>query len=830
MKDFKNLLKISYGLYRRSPMIAFTSIASVVISISLVITMVLFTLNSKEAVMNDIKQIYGDMDISVGYESGSNKVIDKEYIERLQNDSKVEDISPVLIFNLPLETSKSNADVYSIGVKNDPLSKSRYHFTKDLREKQVIVNEGLARALGVEEGERLSIQGEDYIVLEVLKDATSTGVVTDTVILSYDDLKEHMARESRAAEATYILIKTKTGTDNLKFANYLTNMTSDTRVEIAESEELLSGGFQSMNNYIMIISALILIVSAFILISNFDVFIRKYRYQLSIMRTIGASTKQLFTIFSIQSGAIILVGTILSIALSALMNTYFQDTLMTLLSIESYEANYSLLNAILVGFLSGSVIQAIMGISAYRNSKVLPLNVMKKNYEVDFKERRFNKIVLRILWIVSISCMVVSVVLVEEQTKKIPLVLLAIVFFLIALYMGLPTYLTKILNVTGPFLRKVMGNVVYVAIKNIIPQVKKNTFLILIVNILMVVVVLGSTMLNTIKQNQYQYINDQYPTEILLKSRIIEGTELDPYELIDRVERRLSNEKINFTSTVNSAEVFTSDNHSESVDYVTTDLKRMNIFGVELDESSDYKQAVVISEQFSKKYNVSKGDSIDMGKYSVEAQEVLFDKPYQVIGVADITNGDMYFDNKNEIYAEQVNFNKLFIDEKDSEMTTQVLKELISDYPTLQVNTLSASLDEANKQFVQRWFVFVIAIIVMVLSVLMGLCNSLINYISTKRKEYGILRAISLTSKELGKLIMVQIMLFVISGIMLGIVSGITVSLILSIIDPGKIQVDFLLIGAVSVFLISVVLIIFVPFSKKISTKNLKTELVSNEN
>jgi len=833
MNNLKNLVKLSFSLYRRSPMIAATSILSVMISVSLVITMAMFAINIKESVTNNIKQTYGNMDLSVGYEVGSTKVIDSNYIKFVNNNKNVKEISPVLLSNLPVSTKKSKADVYTIGIKNDELAKSRYHVTKKIKQNQAIINEDLAKSLGVKVNDEISVQDKNYQIIEILKDAKSAGIQADILILKYDDLRARSQMNNQAKLATYLLIKTKDTADNLKLANYFTKTTKDIRVDVAESEELLSGGFQSMNAYIVLISALILIVSSFILISNFDVFMRKYRYQLSVMRTIGASSKQLFTIFMVQSGVIVLLGSSLSVLFASLIHTYFQDSLIRFFSISvtNGEFQFKIIYAVTIAIISFVIIQLILATSSYKNSKVLPLNVMRKNNQVDFLNSKSVNIVVRVSWVLFVVFTLISIIMAAGPSQKMLFIFLSIVSYFIALYVGLPQYLNRTLNIINPFSKKIFGNISYIAIKNIIPQVRKNTFLILIINVLMVIVVLGSTMLNTVKENGIEYIEDQYPTNIVIKSRIIEGTDLNPYILMKEIQDKLPDSDINFTSIVHSGERYVGDSQTESMDYVATDINKMKIFGILDKKVKDKEFSIVVSDKYAKKFNLKIGDNLKLGIFSSQEQDIIpAESKFEIVGIGSITVADIYFDWSNKFFRDSsVKFNKLFIKSNKTVESKEVLKNLNDKYPTLQINTFQESLEEANKQFTQRWFVFMVAIFVMVLSVLMGIFNSLVSYLNTKRREYGILRAISLTPKELKKLILIQIFMFVSIGILLGIVSGMVVSTILSIIDPGKIYFDYTLVGIVVLVILLSIFISFLPLTQKMSRKNLKTELISDE-
>ncbi|WP_312068333.1 FtsX-like permease family protein, partial [Exiguobacterium sp.] len=196
------------------------------------------------------------------------------------------------------------ADVKTLGVHSDALTKSRYHFTNDLKQGEAIVSARLATSLDRSVGQALRVGEETYRIREILPNAKISETSQDQVLLSYADLKKNHPGEMKS-----VLLDLKKETSSVRYADTFVKANPKLRIELAEGQALSP----AMNGYIGILSMLILVVSGFILMANFDLYLRKHAVQFAIMRTLGATTRQLFQLFLVQSGLIVLAGTILAI-------------------------------------------------------------------------------------------------------------------------------------------------------------------------------------------------------------------------------------------------------------------------------------------------------------------------------------------------------------------------------------------------------------------------------------------------------------------------------------------------------------------------------------
>ena len=272
------------------------------ISIGLVLTMVIFLLHNQATIETDRQLTYGQVDLTIKY-SPEDERTEQTLLEQLKKDKGILRTEPILQTTERI-SGQTMADVETIGVQSDALTKSRYHFTNDLNRGEAILSARLATSLDRTVGQALRVGEETYQIREILPDTKTSKNAQDQVLLSYADLQKHHTSETKA-----ILLDMKEGTDVVRYADTLVQSNPKLRVELAEGQALSP----ALNGYIGILSVLILVVSGFILMANFDLYLRKHAIQFAIMRTLGATTGQLFQLFLVQSGLIVLSGTVLAI-------------------------------------------------------------------------------------------------------------------------------------------------------------------------------------------------------------------------------------------------------------------------------------------------------------------------------------------------------------------------------------------------------------------------------------------------------------------------------------------------------------------------------------
>ena len=818
-QEKRHLFRLALKLYRKSPMILLTSIGSVMISILLVLSMVLFVSQSQASVQADIERLYGKMDLSVGYQDKRTEVIDQSFLDRLTQDKQTRQLSPVLITNLTV-TGQTTADVYTIGIKNDSLAKSRYHIKRSIDRGDLILNAGLADAFEVKVGQELTVSGSKYEVIEILPDAAASGAAPDTLVMNYDDVTQLNAGVSQKKRATYVLVQLKPDADVVDYADRLTQKVPGLRVDLAETAASDVNGVSAMQVYVAIIAGLILIVSAFILMTNFDVFLRKHRYQFAIMRTLGATTRQLFQIFMIQSSLIVCAGALMAFLLSGLFYRTLQEQWRELFALKGTVIAFNCQLAGLVTVGSSLLILLLLSGSAYRNRRILPIHVMRQNHAGP-KVSRLRERMAKTFAALTVGALLYATILAQTENHRAGGYLGSTISFLVLMYSATPLLLQQLLVRIEPLLQKVAGPTTFVAVRSVLPQLRKNALLMLIVQILLVVVVLGSTFLETIKQHELTYLKEQYPTELVLKSRLIEGTKADPLELTQTIEKELPKAKSTFISPASGLEILKSD-QTITLSYALTDFERLDALRKPVLSST--RDQFIVSETFAKANDLAVGDRLEMGRFiNGEAGTVSVGK-YEIGRIDPDLPTDVWFDWRSSIRTSEDRIGALYIDATDTEQSRAILQELTTRYPTLQLNQYETSVKLANQQLQERWIVFIVALAVMSVSVWFGLANSLLNYLATKRREYALLRTLVLTRSSLRRLIVIQMLIFIGSGIGFGLITGIGTTFLISRVDGGDIALNL---TSISATVVGLVMLVFglVFFATRRKQENLVDEL-----
>ncbi|GIO24984.1 ABC transporter permease [Oceanobacillus sp. J11TS1] len=178
----KSIIDVALRFFRNNKLIAATSIISVIISLSLIITMGVFIANAEKSMVEEIEEMYGKMDIEVGFDPQQGWVIDRDLSDKINSVSGVEHVSNVILEHFTID--ELNATYYTVGVENDYLAKSRYHFTEDIHENEVSINQGLAELLNIHVGNKIMIEGDEFTLKEILPNLEEAGKVTDVVYLN----------------------------------------------------------------------------------------------------------------------------------------------------------------------------------------------------------------------------------------------------------------------------------------------------------------------------------------------------------------------------------------------------------------------------------------------------------------------------------------------------------------------------------------------------------------------------------------------------------------------------------------------------------------------
>ncbi|GIP17120.1 hypothetical protein J40TS1_27620 [Paenibacillus montaniterrae] len=592
----------------------------------------------------------------------------------------------------------------------------------------------------------------------------------------------------------------------------------------AQTDEATKRDLLALNGFIIVLSILVVIVVSMVIIANFEMYIYRNNHQFAVMRALGASSEQLFYIVWRQSAILNVTGGTVGFIVSWLSFHFFQPYLATLLGSDLATSSFHHLQAIVITLLCMLAIQLFMVAPAYRCSNVLPLKFMQHNERLNFSFGKGRKIAGRILVALSLLLAFIG----GYINPAAGTVLAAALFLITGLYMLFPIYFTSLLTRLLPKLKHLFGTVPYLSVKHMLPQVKRNTFIMLITSTLMIITVFGTTLLHSVNLNGERYIRSQFVTDIILTSKLGWDTKLDQAELTERIDSTLGEQTAVAVSTLSHMEMMT-ETGSYSFDAAFVQLNRLENLDLLPADTAYSSDGVVLSEHAAERLGVSRGEQLLLGVFSEEYQQTIPVMEVTVQGIVEQmpTYGDAYLDwSIMKMTQPDAKFSKAFIQAKPDEAALYKLETLKSYYPELVISTLQEELVRNKDMFLQRWTIFIVILVAMLLSIMLAVYQTLFNNIRAKRKEIAVLRAISLKKRGVVGFIVTQVTTYLISGIIFGIILGVLLTFVLSLIDPETtLHFHYTFIYTIPVLLLVGAYIIFIPFAARLGSKKLLLEL-----
>ncbi|MFB4326093.1 FtsX-like permease family protein [Priestia sp. BR_2] len=821
-----SLRGIAFRILARNKSILSFSVISISLAVFLMITMSSFMANANRSIDHEVKLQYGDVDMVVGYiNEVDHETSNQRIMDLMQSTGGVRQASPVMLSRMFVNDLA--APVAVAGIEDDALSMSRYHFTAYPGRGELILNESLAEELQLRVGSRMKVEGKAYTVTEIIGDpVAAAGTTSDLLLMNREEVRQIKAAGAQHdAVSSYVMVQAADDTDLLVLSEQLQELEPGLTIEIAAQNSTLKAGLSILGNYILVISVLIVMVISLLIVSNFEGMLHKYRFQFAVLRSMGAQTEQLFKIVFIQCTVTNGLGVLSGLLVSLLGYTYIIPWISGLFLVPLTDSRFDVGVAAMVAVASFIILELFMLIPAYRSTKILPLKMLEMNQNTDFRGRKGRKALGKVLMAASLFCILFGVAFSGTPSANPELsFLMGFLLFVWSVFTMVPVYLPGVLAKVSPVLKLLGGRVSYVAVKNLVPQVKKNTFVILTISLAMMIAVIGSSLLNTIQHNERNYIKTQYATDIQVVDRLENSSSIDPEQLKQRISEL---EGIQEVSTVSRLSPAKQGQDGRVIDYALADLEALAAQRL-LPKISDVGNAVIVSNRYADEHGLSIGDSIALSVYQEEDPENF--KNAGTLTVAAITEpfqqADMYIDWSNAAFHTKFTvFGTAYITPVNEIAALNQLEGIKGQFPTVDISSYAQALENSSNMYTRVWSFFLSAIIVIMLSVTIGVFNSLINNIYSKRKEYAVLRAISVDKKGLVGIILTQVLLYLCIGMIVGISLGIVLLYAFRLIDPAPVHIHATFVTAIMGIMLTLVLAVFIPYARSLANKKVASEL-----
>lgn len=817
----KNLKGLSKRFFISNKWITFSSIIAISLSILLITSLLNFSINSENNLKKENIEKFGAFEMQCGYEMDSSKRITKDFLAKVSSLEGIDKISPVIVDSTNININEINT--YTLGIENDELSKSKYKYSSNIEENEIIINKQLADSLKIDEGDSVSVNGNKNKVIEIFKDETYSSNSINMAIMNRKSLKE-ISRFPE--EANYMMIKVQSDDDISKVSKELINLDNDLRVDVFQEDKDLIENVNSMRYFIGFLGILVFIMCGIFIASNFQGYIYKYTKDFAIIKAIGGSSTQVFITILMQTMMMNIIGVFSGIILSFLTCKLF------LSSFEYYIVQSS--KIALMGFI---IIQIVLLIPAFKTARILPIKAMTKNENVDFKHLKLIKFVMIGSMIIGVLLILDSIILNENDSFINGII--GFLFIYLSSFLFVIRYINKILNVFIKPLKTIIGNIGAISIKMLIHQVKKSSILILAITTMMVITTIGGSFVKLLTNNNENYYRSEYLTDIVLTS----DSDLDYKETLNLMNdvNKIDGTVASLMTGAGTTHIVTN-NLDENTPFTLGDLEKMQEQNLIKKFDGNATSKVIVNEKYAKENNIKIGDKVKIinPRYDVKVDDSSKDgneeKPYEyTLEVSDIENNGIIYgynvliDIGNSDMTQDIDggiFQKIYIDTTNKNIDV-LLNNIKEKYPSIKYASLENVLNETNKGIEERWQYFKLALLIIDCIILFGIIISIKSDINSNRKEYALLRCMKLKQNDLKKMIITQSVVFLLFGQILGVILGVIGSFIVAFSDGGKaiIVPDYKTLLLICIGSIIVAVLCIIPDIHKIQKEKLIVEL-----
>ncbi|SHI44572.1 ABC transporter permease [Desulfosporosinus lacus] len=818
------------------------SVIAVALAVGLIVSISMLFDNMEQSFKNVVRITNGETDLMVGFNVATQRYLNDTQIKEIQKVNNIEKTSMLLInpqigMDQSTKTSSLAKSIYTIGTDNSILAKDRYKIDKRIGQDEVVISHTLAENLNTKEFEEVKIdlpgvKPRVWKVVGIIPNPKGM-VLPNMAIFNLNSLQKWFGLENKI---NLMLIKTMPNANQKNMSLNLKTIDKDLRVDILEESEEVQKNILQIEVIGYGLGFLAVIISVLFIITNFRLFIYEYQRELAIMRAIGGTVSQSFRLILTQNIFIVLCGTILGLCLAFSCSILLSNFLAVLFKISNIEVQFNWGRILLICCIGAVSILLFLHLPALKSAKILPLQAIRENEQIDFQPNSMHK------W-VSVTSAIIGIILflsgrfIGEAGIRALTAVSGGIFFIIGIFFGF-TYIVKPLMIfLLPLWELIGGRVAFVAVKNIINQTRQNTLVILSLAGAVTIAVTGLTILETVKTSSINNVYKEYVSDIILTSSYHTASNLKydfkkTIDEIDGVKEALpmswgDTGKITFRKNSNKAGV------PDRIGYIFADLSALSRLGFLPPLEGETRNMIILTKEYAETLDLNVGDEIKVVRnefgYNGEGTTL---KVAAIVDALPATLSSKIclvdWDNK-DLQTKYTVLEKVII-EIDKSKEVEVIKglnELKAQYPEVQWKGLKEALEELTQLLKQRYTLLSIAIAIIVLISTFGTVTTLNSYIQAHRREYAILRAIGVTPRQLFVVILTQSALYSIIGVFIGIIASVIISYAIVTGLEVKPAFNWLMILYIVAGIIGLSLMLALPLARRISKKSVTEELIS---
>lgn len=747
----KRLAQMGIVFMKNSKMLTFSAFLSIFVACFLSISMFQLSSNVESSIEKGMEAKKGAFDLKVTKNEGES--FNDEEIQFFEQEKTVEKIGRGYQTNELL-------DIYMVGVADDAINKSLYKYTKDITGDSIVINETLGRRENKKVGDAFSIRGKDFQIVEVVKADFMSDYQMPMAIMELSQIHQLLGHTDTKSVNYMLLQCSDAAYDYVVHDEKLIDYIKIHYPNVQASDQRFGNDYNitltSIRMVFRIFFVVVIVVSGLFVVNIFMEYMRKYRKDMAVIRTVGGSQKQIQAVFCSMSAIIstggCFAGAMFSALVSGVVLNWFND------KIQLFDGSVSLnwkvlwLITLIVFVLFNFFIYVVFRFG----QSVLPIQVFRETSSGLRRSKKANR-------------------------------------FLV--------------------LRRLFGKSGYLGIKLMAPKFRQNFMMIIIIALITTLSYAGQASLKLLKANDnwYNYNSVEGKTA---KGEIWTDNPMSLHYvkgLYKRFQPVLGSGYLIY----GRFPLIPGDESDLSLNYFNVaDLKVLPQFLSakvwEKYEKVPKIKRIVMEKSVAAKKGCKLGDIVTLKSDCFGGNKDFI--------LVEIVNADNYDHEMNNIIVDWDNLCEKEYSEEDLSGTCVGLwldgdKETIREkFQQLQVE-MGADFDgiiyddvmEQSNRIMSQWTTTMHIVLAMLLIVAgIGLLNSANGMLLTRKKEYQTFRMLGATGKTVRRICWMQTWSYMLSGVVLGAILGIVVVACLwknNVLTNTPITIDWEYIAGIAVYL-----------------------------
>jgi len=757
-----------------------TAFIGVVLSITLNILIITFATQAQSAIIQDARDRVGGVDAFI---SG---IITPEYVQAIREIDGVEQALAIHQGHFDVQSGYNPARqlrVYTIGTENSPIARRRYGYDAIIAEGQTVISSTVSEFLEVDVGRYIIIEDKKLEVIEVIERPHEHLHDFELVVIYFEDFSRFIGSEN----SNYMAVEFLNPRNAFEIHSHIRGLDANMIITLLADALDDAENLSSLQIYTYIFSSIVILACVLMVISNFQSFIEGYKRQFSIMRSFGAFGSQLKKILFVQGSIIVGSGTIVGILLALVLYTIVFRLFSNVFSL-AVTVPLSFPIMFLVAFISFIIVLGALFIPAIQCGRSLPLQIAR-DVDNGLEQGKWQKVLgIGFLAISALLFLFSGIELLRGSQSSGPGGAV-IVFFIPGFLLLFPSLIYLCLNTVQKMLRKVSKGTVDIAISNMKSNLTVTKNIVLSISFIFIITIFGSVIFRTIHSNVIGHLESNHFLDITVSDINMFNSQLDRQFLDELNAIESPDNTVAFSYDL--AFLLTNNVHSMHYDAAFMSLSSLIALGELNMEVNNTYDVVVLTRSFATLHNFTIGDTLilwynpNLTRSSTDSILPITESFVFFVGaVVDELyfvppHIDMFIDWNNKVFLpSDFIFHQAFIRTTDIDKTISSLYALRNKYPEIRWSTLESALEWNNSMFRERFGMFILVLILVIVALCLGVINSVFEGIYRRRKEYAVLRVIGVEQKTIARTVYLQICLYMFIGVVMGVGVGSLLSFI----------------------------------------------------